>query len=77
MGFVFLIFFIKAYVAGTHLNCINKLIQFKWVPTIYAFINQWTKYTGYDLKMTESLDCALIGVRAVFRVNTVCKMYTS
>ena len=25
----FLIFFIKAYVAGTHLNCIDKSIQFK------------------------------------------------
>ena len=25
----FLIFFIKAYVVGTHLNCINKLMQFK------------------------------------------------
>ena len=34
----FLIFSIKAYVVGTHLNCINKLMQFKWVPTTYAFI---------------------------------------
>ena len=31
--FVFLIFFIKAYVVGTHLNCIDKSMQFKWVPT--------------------------------------------
>ena len=28
----FLIFFIKAYVVGTNLNCINKSMQFKWVP---------------------------------------------
>ena len=25
----FLIFFIKAYVVGTHLNCIDKSMQFK------------------------------------------------
>ena len=27
--FLFLIFFIKAYVVGTHLNCIDKSIQLK------------------------------------------------
>ena len=27
--FFFLIFFIKAYVVGTHLNCIDKSMQFK------------------------------------------------
>ena len=27
------IFFIKAYVLGTHLNCIDKSMQYKWVPT--------------------------------------------
>ena len=31
--------FIKAYVVGTHLNCIDKSMQFKWVHTTYAFIN--------------------------------------
>ena len=36
----FLIFFIKEYVVGTHLNCINKLMQFKWVSTTYAFIKK-------------------------------------
>ena len=36
----FLIFFIKAYVVGSHLNCINKSMQFKWVPTTYAFIKK-------------------------------------
>ena len=34
----FLIFFIKTYAVGTHLNCINKLMQFKWVPT-FAFVD--------------------------------------
>ena len=37
---IFLIFFINAYVVGTHLNCIDKSMQFKWVPTTYAFIKQ-------------------------------------
>ena len=36
--FLFLIFFIKAYVVGTHLNCIDKSMQLKWVPTAYALI---------------------------------------
>ena len=36
----FLIFFIKAYVVGTHLNCIDKLMQFRLVPTTYAFIKK-------------------------------------
>ena len=30
------------------------------------------KYTGCNLKTTEFLDCALIGVCAVIRSNTVC-----
>ena len=40
---IFLLFFIKAYVVGTHLNCIDKSMQFKWVPTTYASIKKWTK----------------------------------
>ena len=27
--------YIKAYVVGTHLKCINLSVQFKWVPTTY------------------------------------------
>ena len=30
------------------------------------------KYTGCNLKTTELLDCALIGIGAVIRSNTVC-----
>ena len=37
---VFVLFFIKAYVVGTHLNCIDLSVQFKWVPTTYAFIKK-------------------------------------
>ena len=33
-------FFVKAYVVGTHLNCIDKSMQFKWVPTTYPFIKK-------------------------------------
>ena len=41
----FLIFLIKAYIVGTHLNCIDKSMQFKWVPTTYTFIKTYTKIT--------------------------------
>ena len=34
----FPIFVIKAYVVVTHLNCIDKSMQFKWAPITYAFI---------------------------------------
>ena len=60
---------------GTHLNCIDKSMQFKWVPTTYAlclYKEVDKKYTGYNLKTMELLDCALIGVCAVIRSNTVC-----
>ena len=30
----------KAYVVGSHLNCIDKLVQFKWVPTTSAEIDE-------------------------------------
>ena len=38
--YFFLYFFTKAYVVGTHLNCIDKSMQFKWVPTTYAFLKK-------------------------------------
>ena len=41
-----LYFFIKAYVVGTHLNCIDLSMQFKWVPTTYAFIKKIRKETA-------------------------------
>ena len=43
--FYFLIFFIKAYIVDSHLNCIDKSLQFKCVPTTYAFIRKQTKST--------------------------------
>ena len=44
---------------GTHNICLYKEVD--------------KKYTGYNLKTMELLDCALIGVCAVIRSNTVCK----
>ena len=38
--FFFLTFFLKAYVVGTHLNCIDLLMQFKLVPETCAFIQK-------------------------------------
>ena len=40
---LFLYFFMKAYVVGTHLNCIDLSMQFKWAPTTYAFIKKVRK----------------------------------
>ena len=42
---------------GTHNICLYKEVD--------------KKYTGYNLKTMELLDCALIGVCAVIRSNTV------
>ena len=64
----FLIFFIKAYIVGTHLNCMDKSMQFKWVPTTYISTQ---KYSDSNLKTTELLDCALIGVSVAIRAKTV------
>ena len=40
---LFVYFFIKAYVVGTHLNCIDLSMQFKWVPTTYTFTRKLGK----------------------------------
>ena len=72
MLFFYSDFLYKAYVVVTHLNCINKLMQFKWVPTTYAFIKKVDKnYTGCNLRTMELLDSALIGACVVIRSNTV------
>ena len=42
---------------GTHNICLYKEVD--------------KKYTGYNLKTMELLDCALIGVCAVIKSNTV------
>ena len=45
----FYIFFIKAYVFGTHFNCIEKSMQFKWVPKTFLYKQVDGKYTGCNL----------------------------
>ena len=32
-------------VRGTHFNCIDKSMNFKWLPTTYAFMMKYTKST--------------------------------
>ena len=73
----FLIFFIEKYVVGTHLNCTGKSMQFKWVPTTYAFIKKKVdkKYTGCNLKTTELLNFVLIGICVLIMSNTVISTY--
>ena len=53
---------VDAIQMGTHNICLYKEVD--------------KKYTGCNLKTTEYLDCALIGVCAVIRSNTVCLMKT-
>ena len=57
----------------THLNCINKSMQFNAIQmsthNICLYKEVKKKYTGCNLKTTEFLDCALIGVCAVIRSN--------
>ena len=55
---------------GTHLNCIDDAIQMS-THNICLYEEVDKKYTGCNLKITELLDCALIGVCAVIRSNTV------
>ena len=71
MQFFFLIFFIKAYVVGTHLNCMTRVdaIQMRTHNIcLYKKVNK--KYTGCN-KTTDFHECALIGLCAVIRSNTV------
>ena len=49
-------FFIKAYVVETHLNCIDRSVQFKWVPTTYAFLKKVRKSKTHKIITLASLD---------------------
>ena len=54
-------FFIKAYVVGTHLNCIDKSIQMS-TDNICLYKEVARKYTCCNLKTTELLDFAYRGM---------------
>ena len=67
-------FLYKAYVVGTHLNCINKLMQFKWqmgTHNICLYKEVDKNYTGCNLRTTALLDLHFMGACAVIRSNTV------
>ena len=69
----FLTFFIKAYVVGALFNCIDAIQVSNHNICLYKEVKK--KCTGCNLKTTEFLDCALIGVCAVIRSNTVYSIY--
>ena len=67
--FFFLIVFLKVYVVGTHLNCINKWMQFKWVPKRFVFIKKKTKSTLAVICGVRN--CLTMRMCAVIRSNMV------
>ena len=71
---LFLIFFVKAYVVGTHLIELHQQIDAIQMGTYNICLYKVDKkYTGCNLKTTELLHYALIGVCAVIRSNTACR----
>ena len=62
---------------GTHLNCIGVDVIQMITHNICLYKEVRKKYTGCYLMTTEFLDCALIGVCAVIRSNTVYKIAVS
>ena len=70
--FFFSDFFIKAYVVGTHLNCIRQVDAIQMFShNIHLYTEVDKKYTGCSLKTTELLDSVLIRVCVVIRSNRV------
>ena len=56
---------------GTHLNCIDVDAIRMRTHNICLYKEVKKKHTGCNMKTTEFLDCALIGVCAVIRSNMV------
>ena len=54
--------FIKSYVVGTHLNFLDLLRQFSWVPLNICYYKEVD--TDCNLQPMKLLDCALIEVCA-------------
>ena len=68
----FLIFFMKAYIVGT--QQVDAIQMGTYNICLYTEVDK--KYSGSNLKTMELLDCALIGICAVIRANTVlCGSY--
>ena len=72
--YFFLYFFTKAYVVGTHLNCIDKSMQFKWVPTTYAFVKKVRKIAQSSLNkpFSDLFYCVSLVDRYIFDHKWVC-----
>ena len=69
---LFLIFFIKAYVEGYSFELHQQVDEIQMsTHNICLYKEVDKKYTGCNLKTTELLDCALIGLCAVIRLNMV------
>ena len=55
---------------GTHLNCIHLVNAIQiGADNICLYKEVYKKYTGFNLKTSELLDCALIGVCVVIKLN--------
>ena len=68
--FFLLIFFMKAFVVGTFE--LHRQVDKSGAHNIVLHKEVDKKYTGCNMKTTELLDCVLIVVCAVNRLNTVC-----
>ena len=67
-----LFFFVIAYVVGTHLNSIDRSMQFKWIPQICLYKEVDKKYTSCNLKTTES-NMVYYKVIALILVNIISR----
>ena len=67
----FVYFFIKTYVVGTRLNCINSSMRFKWVSTIYVSIKKIRKQEENILSFADLLylKCTLSTGRYIFHLK--------
>ena len=62
---------LKTYVVGTHLNCIDVDAIQMGTHNICLYKEVDRKYSDCNLKTTELLDCAFVGVCAIIRANVV------
>ena len=70
----FIYFYMKANIVGTLLNCINLLMQFKWVTTTFAFIKKILIFrlqpVYFCLLLYESIRCVPIWIALTCRCNS-------
>ena len=71
--FFSLIFFIKAYVVDTNLNCIDKLVQFKWVPTTLCLYKSICY--GYQFELHWQVNAIQMGTHNICLYKEVDKKF--